>query len=55
MTKAPEQYDAHIRARAALLDEAMRAANAATVRGKRKGEVYVSRKEGDGHRIWRVA
>lgn len=35
--------------------EAMRATNAATVRGKRKGEVYVSRKEGDGHRIWRVA
>ena len=35
--------------------EDAKAVNAATVRGKRSGEVYRSRKEGDGHRIWRVA
>lgn len=35
--------------------EATRAASAATMHGKRHGEVYVSRTEGTGKRIWRVA
>lgn len=34
--------------------EATRAVSAATMHGKRKGIAFVSRKEGDGHRIWRI-